>query len=296
MTSLSKKRGPEYVSREVFLKVIIEGSVSLFRYKGKDMINYFVKKDSAMIPLIYKTYRGDDRRILINSAFRQQLVNILGNPEMEIMRTNYHGKDLAELIINYHKGLGSPYTDFSPKPKKGQFSLTLRPGAGFSRVTLGSSFYSLKQIDCGVNPYYRIGVEAEFMLPFQKRKFSIAIEPTFSYYEATGAWVNDYRADLKYNAIEVPLGFRYRQYTKNGSAFFINGFFQANFEFDSKIDFSKNGFVFYTTRPKRSGNASLGFGYKIKKRLSMEARYQLRRNLVSGYMNPFAVILGYTIL
>ena len=147
----------------------------------------------------------------------------------------------------------------------------------------------------------RLGIEAEIVLPFNKNKWSIVLEPTYMYYNSKVNYVvngNSREASVDYKAIEFPLGIRHYFFLNNDSKIFINGFLVPEFNFSSTIKFSDNSDVLDIDV---SSAFALGIGYKFKNKYSIEYRYTTNKNLLSRYdgkpeakfMNS-SLIFGYT--
>ena len=57
INSLSEQRNPVFESKTVFLKVIISGKASLYKYSAPDLRRYFYSLNQGEItPLVYKKY------------------------------------------------------------------------------------------------------------------------------------------------------------------------------------------------------------------------------------------------
>ncbi|MBO6793155.1 MAG: hypothetical protein JJ895_04540 [Balneolaceae bacterium] len=68
---------PSFENRHLFLELIVEGGISLFKYKTETHSYFFIKTGSSdtLTPLIYKQYRGE-RGLYNNNNYREQLDSI----------------------------------------------------------------------------------------------------------------------------------------------------------------------------------------------------------------------------
>jgi hypothetical protein len=106
MNYISVKREPEYKQLEVFLKVLIEGPVSLYEYKDENFRKYFYKvsnKDNIE-PLVNKKYSSNGQTILENTDYKQQLYEALGRENIAIsdMQTLKYSKTS---LINFYQNI-----------------------------------------------------------------------------------------------------------------------------------------------------------------------------------------------
>jgi len=141
---------------------------------------------------------------------------------------------------------------------------------------------------------FRVGIEAEFILPFNKNKWAFIVEPTYQYYKSENT-KNHVKAD--YKSIEFPLGIRHYFFLNKNSKIFINGSLIYAFSSNSSIDFEyrKNLEV------KPSPNLAFGLGYKHNDKYSLEIRSQTSRQILDNYITwssgykTVSIIFGYSI-
>ena len=66
------------------------------------------------------------------------------------------------------------------KTEKDWFNLSIRPGMNYATLSIGNDLtLSITNIDFGNKLGFRLGLEAEFVLPFNKYKWAIIVEPTY---------------------------------------------------------------------------------------------------------------------
>lgn len=72
--SINSLQNPAYERQHVFLELIIEGQISLYRYVTNDYTLFFVRSSGESSPnqLIYKQFEGP-RGVYNNNAYREQL-------------------------------------------------------------------------------------------------------------------------------------------------------------------------------------------------------------------------------
>jgi hypothetical protein len=158
--------------------------------------------------------------------------------------------------------------------------------------------------DYGSHVSARYGVEFEFFLPVNNNKWSMFLEPTYQEFEAIKDGELTF-AKAKYNTIEVPLGLRYYMFLNDKSKIFINISTAFVINGDSKIELFRTSSGNLISTREINGTEeyySLGLGYNLNNKLSLEFRYNSKRDLlgdtkfyISNFDESYSVILGYSI-
>ena len=160
-------------------------------------------------------------------------------------------------------------------------------GGRYTRFDGGGAEYS------NVSP--RLGLDFEYVLPFNKNKWALMVEPSLQYYkmplELLGLNVNG-----DHWAVELPLGVRHYFFLKNDTRLFMNALaiphlksWQTSQSRDDREMEMKSRMAF-----------ALGVGV-AKGRWSGELRYAFQRDAFSSYLNidvkhsKLSLILGYRI-
>ncbi|WP_445721743.1 tRNA modification GTPase [Flavobacterium sp.] len=321
MNNISQEKNPKFILETLFLKVLIEGNANLLQYTDKSLNRYFFSVNkSDLTQLVYKSYENEDRKVLKNNEYRQQLFNSLKCDNIStstLLSVDYNKKDLVKIFKKYNTCSNSENITYEePKVKRDIFNLNLRPGINYSSLELDNVYvdrYDLKytnQVDI------RFGIEAEFILPFNKNKWSVIVEPTYHNYKNEGFILNGaQRVTVNYKALELPIGIRYYMFLNDKSKIFVNGSFFINNSGKSNILFeqgSVNGSNYNFENPrtlqeipiKTSINYGFGVGYKFKNKYSIEYRFHTRRRIleIPSTSNPWdtkynisSFIIGYTL-
>ena len=304
-------RNPRFVTKQVFLKVLIEGKSSLFSYENKSSKKYFYKiNDSEIEQLIYKKYTIDNR-ISENTQFKDQLNSQLICTSIkweELKSLGYTQKDLESIFIKYNECVNSSFKQFGNSKRPKSFHLSIRPGLSTQNLTIENSKAAVENVDFGNKLGFRIGLEAEFILPFNNNKWGILIEPTFQkYYSEKNSRVGlspdvNYVIVADYKSVELPIGFRYYLFLNDKSKFFINLSYITDFSSNSNIEFLRSdGAMIPPLKIKSGGNFGLGAGYQYNNNLNIELRYHTNREVLGGYQywtsnyQSVNLILGYTL-
>lgn len=311
---ISKEKNPVFEEEELFLKVLLEGNASLYLFEMGNSIKFFYSKDGSKIEqLMYKKYLDlEKNRVNVNKGYKQQLWNDLKCPTFKTSKVenlDYDKKELMHFFVEYNKCNNQESISFEEKEKKDLFNLNIRPGFNISSLTIENSVVNNRNFNFDNEFGYRFGLEAEIILPFNKNKWSIIIEPTYrqSYKseksrEASNVSGGILVSKVDYISIELPIGFRHFFYLNDGSKIFANLSCIFDIENNSSIEFIRNdGSKLEELEIKTSYNFALGIGYKFIDRYSFELRYQTSREILGDYLNwssdfnTVSLILGYSL-
>ncbi|PKP36594.1 MAG: tRNA modification GTPase [Bacteroidetes bacterium HGW-Bacteroidetes-15] len=299
INNLNYEANPTFLKEQLFLKVLIEGEASLFSYEDRQLRRYFYNvRNSEIAQLVYKNYKISESKLGENNRFRQQLFIDLKcqNISKEDFETLKHNKkELIRIFKKYNECEDSNYVNFEELKKKDFFNLTIKPGLNLSSLSLHNSILNTKNIDFGNELSPRIGLEAEFILPYNKNKWSIIIEPSFQYFKSTNN-VNQ-SVTVNYTLIEVTAGVRHYFYLNSSSKIFIHGLYAVDYCGNSTIKFDTGSALKVYT----ANNYAFGAGYMYDNKYSIEFRYYTSRDLLARYpywtssYNTISVIFGYNL-
>ncbi len=308
--NLDFNKDPVWSEEQVFLKVLIEGSASLFVFRDGNIIRFFYQVNDAPIQqLIYKKYlaSSSDNNSMVsandgvreNNYFRQQLwldVKCQSFEISDLKSLQYKQKSLAKYFRLYYSCINEKYIDFETKTQKGQAHLKFTPGVNLNTFYIRSTTGN-RDIDFDISYNIRLGIEFEYVLPFNKNKWSIVVEPSFQSFgqkketETKGVIFD-------HSFVDFPVGLRHSMFLNDDLKIFVNGFIISSFVIPIE------GYVYYT-KPQgfleieHRSSAAFGAGVSYK-RLSSEIRYYTNRNLLP-YMNMrtyyqrYALMLGFRI-
>ena len=296
-----------------FLKAIVEGKATLYEYIDNNLIRYFYNVDNSTInQLLFKKYLNSNSTMVKNNKFRQQLWENLKCPEIElkeVLAIDYKKSDLTKFFTKYNKcGNGEVVVYEQPKSKTDLFHISVRPRFNSASLSIQNGSATQWQIDFDAKSGFGIGVEAEFVLPYYKNKWSIILEPTYQTYSskgettATGVVGGKILGKAEYKSIEIPIGLRHSFYLNQNSKLFIDGSIVFDMSSNSTIEMTRaDGSILETLDIGKSNNLAFGIGYKYLNKYSVAAKLQTKRNILANYVawdgsyGSFSLILGYTI-
>uniref|UniRef100_UPI004049BF5A tRNA modification GTPase n=1 Tax=Flavobacterium sp. TaxID=239 RepID=UPI004049BF5A len=312
ISDLSEERNPIFNEEQLFLKVLVEGKANLYFYEDPNVKRYFYNLDDSQIEqLIFKTYKVSFNIALKNNQFRQQLFNDLkcnSNTNNSIENLDYKKNSLVNYFIAYNKCNNSNVVNYELKNKRDFFNLTIRPRLNSSSLKIDESRSNLNKINFDNTMKFGFGIEAEFILPYNKNKWGIIFEPSFQSFNAektinattvSGGKLN---SKVDYSSIEIPIGIRHYFFLNNNSKIFLNASYVYDYNLKSSIKFKRlDNSSFKTLEIQSKNNLSFGLGFKLNDKYVLELRTITNRELLgnnlgwnSGFSN-LSFIFGYSI-
>jgi len=300
INELSNKKRVELEEEELFLKVLVEGKANLYMYQGGKNKKYFYSTDAIKIEqLIFKRYLSNDNKVGEVNRYKQQLWNHVRYPTLKMKKIenlDYKKDDLVRFFVVYNESSSEKYTNYEEKEKKDLFNLNIRPGLNNSSLSIRNSEASARDTEFDNEFGIRFGIEAEFVLSFNKNKWAFIIEPTYQYFKSEKKLTSQ-NAKINYTSIELPIGIRHYFFLNEESKVFLNASFIVDFSSKSVIDFDVETDLDINTRD----NVAIGIGYKYKNTYSLEFRLLTGREILSSYQfwnsnyKTVSVIFGYSI-
>ncbi len=284
VSELSGQRAPEFQQQLVFLRLMVDGKADLFSFQKNGLHRFYYRMDAGEIkPLVYKRFQVN-QQIRANNYFQQQLINEVQcegiNTHAEGLR--YSIKDLSKYIIAYNDCMGSVYEVYFNKSDKGILKFKPVIAVGFGSMDVESGINASGEKLTG--PTFRIGGQVEYLLPFNKYKWSILLDAAYETFKKDATLTRSFDADLKVNYSSLNAGFLIRHYffLNTDSKIFANIGINFNSPTGSEVLFDNtNRNLDPVLNSLDSGfNPMFGAGYSVKK-LSLELRYDIRK--VNGH-------------
>lgn len=293
-------RIPEYKTETLFLKVLKEANITLYSYEDGNLNLYFLKPtDGKIEQLIYKPYKIDNQRIDFYQYFRQQLLNVMEckNSKSDIEKTHYNKVELESIFQKYYDCSSQKGTEINTNKPKSKYNITIRPGVTMRSFAFERNNFSAADVDFGNKTFGRLGIEFEVVLPFNKGKWALFLEPNYDYYNysKTIPIYGDVKVDSK--AINLPIGLRHYMFINKKSRFFLNLAYSLNVTNNSSASYqnAQNDIEIV-----QGSNLVGGLGFKYNK-YSVEIRTDFSPSTTTNYSDieskttGFSFILGYTI-
>ncbi|MNU15503.1 hypothetical protein D3C71_36380 [compost metagenome] len=294
-----------FKEKTIFLNYVIQGKASLLSYHDGNIKKYFYMIDeSEPKQLVYKPFLLNQSQISYNKKYQDQIKENLicdNITSAEISQAKYNQNDLSKLFTKYNSCSNNQTIDYKEKrSNKDAISLSIRPGVVFSSVDITSQYNKDNYVDFGSKTLFRIGIELEYTLPFNRNKWAVFAEPNFQYFKdekTIEIYEQTRERSIDYKNIQIPFGIRHYFFLNDNSKIFLNGALAVNAPIKSDIKFSNDP---NASKISIGTPIIFGAGYKYNNKFAIEVRYSkqtLLRNYVSvesNYSN-FSVILGYNL-
>jgi hypothetical protein len=310
LNNLSSKKAPEWESKAILLKCIVESQFSLYEYKNGKTIRYFCSKDNSNIEqLVFKKYKID-LSYYENASFMQQLYmgyKCQSTTTDRVKRVNYELSSLKRYFLEVNNCNGSTIIE---KTRQSKDKVNFKIKAGINSSSLLVDFIDYRQdIKFDNEVTYRVGLELEYVLPFNRNKWSLFLEPSYqskykskkeTFYQTSVignySFVSEGKYAVSYNTFDFLLGAKYYMFTSKNSKLFLDLGLVHSLDINKNIERDSNE-EFLLTSTATSFSYGLGFVYK---KISIEYRYS-KRNVLDKYLsvgssfNTSSLILGYSI-
>ncbi|MBL7866109.1 MAG: hypothetical protein JNK10_14610, partial [Cyclobacteriaceae bacterium] len=240
-------REPQWSDETLFLRVLVDGKAMLYYFKDDIFERFFYSVNQSDIKqLVYKRYLTKGQVTVAglettglgeNESYKQQLFNDLTCADISrksIEGMKYVKSDLTKLFSKYNSCQGATASTVKEEgTKKGVTQITIRPGLTvYSMKTTNSSNSALNR-DFGTNVSYRIGLELENILPWNKGTWSLLFEPVYGSYSASSGTTN-----VKYNSLDFNAGVRRYFFLNGGGKLYLNAVVIYGFPISSAITYS----------------------------------------------------------
>lgn len=303
LNELTINSNPIFGEETLFLQVLFEGASNLYRFHDGNLVRFFYSKENQpkIEQLIFKRYLSSGSLVGENNGFRQQLFKDLKCDKISentLKRLKYRKDDLVNFFDTYSRCSDSNSVNFDEKHKIDYFNLALRVHGNSSSLEFQDRLEPNRNIDFGNKINIGIGLEAEFILPFNKNKWAFFVEPTYRSFQAEKVLPRT-TTSADYTSVELPIGLRHFFYLNTNSKIFVNMACVVDFNLKSNIyNFNRN-----FPETSNTANLAFGFGCKQSEKYSFELRYQTPRQLLNNnyqYLESnyktVSLIFGYSFL
>jgi hypothetical protein len=300
---ISESPQPQWTDETLFLRVEVEGNATLFSYESESLVRFFYcTKNGDIKQLVYKPYKVSDIAFDYNTSFHNQLfanVNCGNTSSQKIGEISYDKDELKEYFTNYNQCKGEAISYTAVQTKRKSFSLKILAGLSYSSFTTNyttnlNNIYvpggSSINFDSKINGLG--GIEAEYILPYNKNQWSIFIEPSYFSYSSSGEKGQQGNGTVDYSAIAIAAGGRHYFFLTDDNKLFVDLLASYNSSLAAK-------YYDYTSDKAISNSlcAAVGAGLAFNK-LSAELRYNTASDFFdtigfSGSFKRVSLVLKY---
>lgn len=298
LAKVSQTGKPVWEENTLFLRLLVQGEATLYSFKEDNLIRYFYEtKTVPLEQLVHLKYilledgksTGDLKE---NNYYKQQLnnnVRLSNTSDSDIKNLQYKKTELTKYFLKYNNNDNKTTNSELSKTSEDHFLLKITPGISFVSLTMNDGDMPSTDVKLDNKTSFKIGLEAEYVLPFNKNKWSLFLNPMYQKYENS----KDYKrpgpfltsplttrnVEIKYSSIQVPIGLRYYFLLNKDSKIFINAAYsfdvrgKASISFDKNVEFESNS----------GSNFVFGLGYNFRNKFSAEIRTNTKKELLRDY-------------
>jgi hypothetical protein len=274
----SYNKNPDFKKETLALKLLVSGTASLYYYEDRDIIRFFFQVGQrAVEQLVFKEYMSGQQRISKNETFKQQLwlnVKCGSTTQSMVNDLRYDEKSLTNYFTKFNQCSGDK-PSLEKTVKRKTFFAHLSSGVGVSSlaVEFSDQFQGFTR-EFKSHLSYHVGVELEFILPFNRNKWALLVEPSFNTFNGQD---DESVYEAKFNTLELGLGARHFFHLNENSKILVNAMVITYLPLDKTIG------VFNLERAINYGVA-VGAGYAYK-RLSVEVRHNFNYEVLGNYLS-----------
>ena len=298
LNKLTESRKFNYNKESLFLKVLVDGKARLLKYNDKNVNYFYYQNNKKVLPLKYKVFKSKKNILLKNLDFQQTLKNEFNCSSKKInYKIKYKESSIVKYFQEYNKCINSSFNTFSNETKKGKLNIYGKVSVGIANSDiLFSGTYTKYEFNSKL--IFKLGLEFEYILPFNNNKWAVFAEPTYQSYSTESKPLSQGAASflsINYKSIELPIGVRHFLFTKNSNKFYLNAGFNLDNILSGEINFNNSSIQELGTLV----NYFLGFGYNYKNKYTIELRVNTPRDLTrlnannTVNYNDFSLKLGY---
>jgi len=303
---LSVDRNPVWEEKQLFLKVLVDGKATLYYFEDGTLNRFFYSLNNSLPQqLIYKRFVYKESKIGVNNGYQQQLLTDLQCKDItldKIQSLEYRKDKLVAFFRKYNACMGGKEDLSEKKITKFGYHLSVTPGINFSMLSAKNP-NSHTNIRFNNNINFSLGVEGELILPYDKNKWGIELNPTYQYIHSSMNYMQynmltgqsfPKTAMINYSSVEFPIGVRYYMFLNKDFKLFLNTFYIPSLTLKLNKDLAYDGDALDIRT--RDG---LAFGGGIcYKKVNAEVRYYSSRDMNSDsvtwntYYSRIALVFG----
>jgi len=308
LNELSDSKDPIWKKKLIFLKVLVEGRASLYKYNEPGLDRFFYKSDNSSIEqLVNKEYINRQlNTTAINDTFKIQLMQNLiceNSKAGRIVYPDYYERDLVKFFISYNQCSDPGFKVVKPFVKRDILNVSLFGGINSSSVSVKNDAATYYNVDFNQQLNYQVGAGIEYILPISKNQWSIIMEPVYNQFNSSKNTDAGSRT-IDYKAISLSLKAKYYFFLNDKCKIFIKGGLHSiyTYNFDSHYTFQlssggKFDYALLEHRPSLGLSAGIEYG-----RLFTEFEYLRNHDLMSTnvvfstLLNRVSISVGYKII
>ncbi|KAF2335713.1 PorT family protein [Flavobacterium daemonense] len=322
LKQMRTQKDPIWSEEVIFLRVLAKGDATLYSYSDESITRYFY--ETKTIPteqfINVKYIESDNNegaeKVIESNEYKNQLFRNVKSDnitENDIQKLTYKKADLVKYFNKYNNAVNpNAVQKTEESTTKGAFHLKIVPAASFVSLSADNGGNPNYNVDFDSKTIFKIGFEAEYVLPYNKNKWSIFANPSYQKYENEKTYLvptgfisipdKEYKAKANYNTIQIPLGIRHYMFLNEKSKLFINAAYVIDLGAKATITYTEVATNTVNEFKSNTGaNFAFGLGYNFKDKFSGELRLNTKKQLMRDYLNyttnysSIDFVLAYTI-
>lgn len=292
-------------SREL-LRVEVDGPTTLYSYRQPGVTKLFLQQGEVEPTLlVYYVFSPSPGVRRESKSYIMQLnaaLSCLDQPAND--RTPYHLNEIAALVRAQNTcSTGAEATQVvSAGMKARALSFAVLPGAYLARFRVVEPAARENGLGTVHQPVFRLGVEAEYRLPFGRDKYALLFSPSIYRFTSEGTFyyyplarpAESGSTQVKFTALDIPVGIRYFAFLNPRTQLFAEGAVGIRLLDGPPLEIGRHRSFEYST----GFTGMVGLGLRTRDRYQLSARYQvdtntLRSQLTVSKSGGLWLALGY---
>ncbi len=310
LNNLSIDRNPTFEEELLLLRVLVEGKANLYQYQDFNLTRYFYKLDGDIEQLVFKKYNVSGK-LSENNTFRLQLWNNLKCNKTDIAKIksiDYNKEDLTDFFLEYNTCNSIQLETFETSEKMDLINLTIRPRLNSTSLSVRNLYSVSRNIDFANKTGFGLGLEFEYIFPFNKNKWSMFFEGSYQNYEdkgnadSTGFVAGPLSAEVDYRSFEFALGLRHSFFLSDNSKLFLDASYNLSLGNTTRLNYTTaTDIVLEDFETQSNPNFGFSIGYKLKDKYLVGLKYFTDKHVLNFnrvYDSDYRVIsfiVGYSI-
>lgn len=251
--SLQSSRDPNWVTETHFLQLLAAGHANLYEFEDGPVHKFFFDADGKPLTQLVMIKFDDGSGVTENNLFRQQLFNGVRcekTPDADFRVIDYSRKSLAAHFERYNSCFAQAGSANLVKAERDgpSFAFRVVAGAQLASISLDDPDQYYDASYSTTKAGFRIGLEAEYLLPFGRKNWSFFINPGYQQLTVSDRYsanvinpgfFNDgdplnYSIEMTYNTVEIPIGIRHYFNLGSRSRIAVDASYVVAFVMDAK--------------------------------------------------------------
>lgn len=208
---LSYQQEPEWITEDLFLKILVEGKVILYAYEAEGLKRYFFNAAPDSIEqLVFKKYKTAEG-VQTNNSFQATLldrVNCIDSTTAYFKKLRYNKADLIKHFVNINKCEGAAFKTYELPSK---MVVAEKPEPVEEIISRSSSIDVQTNTKPASKTVHYLGIEANRLV---RQLFNISGNDNFF----NNPYILQYSINRRDNGRGINIGFTYSKNTFNGNS------------------------------------------------------------------------------